>query len=125
LYCSECPNFLMCWDDEDWHDFDCPNQFHIENSNLIPTERKDRTRRALRRKNTFYKRERQKKICTGYVVYNPYAGWITKQGYIHESSSSSAPQFYKKESARKIRRTKEIANGNAYRKHYEYWWQLF
>lgn len=52
-------------------------------------------------------------------------GHMTPMGkYVKRPKTSTARVYCKKQTSRKIRRTKIIINGNAYRKYFDMWWTL-
>ena len=47
-----------------------------------------------------------------------------KKSYVKYSASDSIriTKYLRRQSNRKVRKSNELANGNQYRKHYDYWW---
>jgi hypothetical protein len=91
-----------------------------------------KTGRAYRRKMKIRKEDRLYHIVKGH--YMPHVGWVdwefngrTLHGspyYFKDSSHSRKQKWLKKQTIRKVRRM-DIANGNYYRKCYEYWWNMY
>lgn len=70
--------------------------------------------------------------------YKPHVGWIYNvpdnfrckllKGtglYIQYPNRSNRQRFLKRQTAKKVRKSSGIPNGNVYRKYYEYWWIMY
>lgn len=91
-----------------------------------------KTGRAYRRKIKVQKEDRLYRIVKNH--YMPHVGYVdwdfdghTLYGtpyYFKDSSHSRKQKWLKKQTNKKIRHM-DIANGNYYRKCYEYWWVMY
>ena len=62
----------------------------------------------------------------GYMRYGFVDGvWKPVSAYILYSKNSNVQKYLKKRSRRKIRRSKQLFQGNSYRKQMEYHWELY
>lgn len=59
-----------------------------------------------------------------YSCFGPF-GYVRSDGRIHYSSRSNAQRMLKKQSNRKVRRSKKILKGAQYRREFDYWWMLY
>lgn len=50
--------------------------------------------------------------------------WVPTGKYVKRPKASTMRVYCKKQTSRKIRRTKTIINGNAYQKYFDMWWTL-
>lgn len=88
---------------------------------------KPRRTRAERRKNDFLKKKNRVEMikATGHC---PGFGWFDEErNIIKYPNSSRLPQFFKKVSNRKIRRSNSefTSKGNSEHKLFDYWWELY
>lgn len=90
--------------------------------------------RAYRRIMKIRKDRRLRKILinyrcapsAGYIKYDWIDGVLQPVGnYIQYPQNSNMQKYLKRLSRRKIRRSEDVPNGNAYRKYMEYYWQLW
>lgn len=88
--------------------------------------------RAKTRKTNFKKKKQRMEIANR--RRNPFAGVCcdvcNKEdnfvgSYIKFAGKSTKQKFLKGQSARRVRKTANIGNGNQYKKHYEYQWRLY
>lgn len=78
-------------------------------------------RRAMKAKH----RSQRMQILNG-GGYMPWVGFIDHRTgkYIKLPSNSNAQRYLKRMSNKSIRRSDEVYRGGAYKKQYEYWWNL-
>lgn len=96
---------------------------------------KRKTGRAYRRscKNRKDKRKRNiiatggYKPTIGYIDYDLIDGrWVEVGNHVKYPKNSNAQRFLKKQSNKKVRKFHgDISNGNAYRRLFDYWWELY
>ena len=51
--------------------------------------------------------------------------WVITGNHVKENSSSERKKFLKRQSNRKIRHSDDVSGGNAYRKHYDVYWEAW
>ena len=136
ILCDECP-FSLCMNEEynscdkiGVHGRYCEDAWIGRSVHKKKNPRK--TGRAYRRKMKVQKEDRLYHIVKNH--YMPHVGWVdwkfngrTLHGtpyYFKDSSHSRKQRWLKKQTARKVRHM-DIANGNYYRKCYEYWWNMY
>lgn len=103
-----------------------------------PTEKKigrRQTGRAYRRYQAKKKDKRKRNIIDrggykpmiGYIEYGFVDGkWEQVGNHIKYPRNSNRQQYLKRQSNKKVRRYKgKIPNGSAYRKLFDYWWELY
>ena len=74
------------------------------------------------------RRRRLKKLCEESYSFVSGAWYDEKKKTYRkmESSKESARKKYlRKVSNRKVRRSKDVPNGNKYRRFFDYWWELY
>lgn len=104
----------------------------------VPTDRthgKRKTGRAYRRNRTRHKDKRKRKIIAtcgykptiGYVDYDLVDGkWIEVGNHIKYPKNSNAQKYLKRISNKKVRKFRgDISSGNAYRRIFDYRWELY
>lgn len=129
------PDYCYCLKVDGEHQYNgwCSDPF--ESADVHITSHKAcerRTGRAYRRKMKIQKDDRLYRIVKDrYVPHVAYVPWDfngkTLNGtstYIKYSSHSRKEKFLKRQTSKATRR-KDIANGNNYRKHYEYWYVMY
>ena len=57
-------------------------------------------------------------------AYDENGEWSPVGQYVKRPKASTTRVYCKKQTSRKIRRTKTIINGNAYQKYFDMWWTL-
>lgn len=67
--------------------------------------------------------------------YLPFVGWVKEElvdgrwvitgNHVKENSRSERKRFMKQQSNRKIRRSEDVSGRNAYRKHYNVYWEAW
>lgn len=79
-------------------------------------------RRAMKAKH----RSHRMQILSG-GKYMPWVGYVDDRTgkYIKRPSNSNAQRYLKRMSNKAIRRSCEVFRGGAYRKKYDYWWNLW
>ena len=94
----------------------------------------DMRNKAYRRRIKELKKKRLMQIINtgGYNPARGYVDWGLVNGqwkpvgkYIKYPKSSCLQKFYKRHSNKIIRKIELPKKGNAYRKHFEYWWTLY
>lgn len=98
------------------------------------THGKRKTGRAYRRRQRVKKRDGLMRLidCTGYAPWMGYVDhdyvdgkWVQTGKYIKYPKNSNAQSFDKRLTSKRVRQHKgSIPKGNAYRKYFDYWWDL-
>ena len=122
FYCDECP-VLECLEHHDycrcedgW--IDIPNTYTGRSKETDHSRRRELTKKKLKNK-----RESLSAYCRWGDELSDYSN--PKTAYIRRRHGSDTTTYFKRISNRKIRREKGfLYNGNAYRKVFDYWWNV-
>lgn len=90
--------------------------------------------REERRRSRLKAKSKRMRIAN-YPGYRPTVGWEKRRkdsktgewvglGYLVYPRNSRAQKALKRQSSKLSRKQKYVANGNAYRKYFDYWWKL-